>query len=52
MAQKRHRCRKCGREFSRGLDLRDHVARRHHREYEVRWWMGVEDPTVYPFEGR
>jgi hypothetical protein len=50
MAQKRHRCRKCGREFSTGLQLREHIARRHPRETEVRWWMAVEDPSDFRFE--
>lgn len=49
MATKRFRCVQCGRDFSTGLLLRDHLKRRHIRE-DVRWWMGVENPEVYKFE--
>lgn len=50
MARKRHRCTLCGREFERGSQLREHVARRHPKR-EHRWWTVAEDPASLGVEG-
>ncbi|WP_181950684.1 hypothetical protein [Haloferax prahovense] len=44
MANRHHRCNRCGRDFDSGERLDEHVERRHPKE-DVRWWVVVEDPA-------